>query len=103
MLMNYTRQEMEGCYANEQNVWARLLDMKVLYEPVGPRNQKIVMPSPRAENVYTEAPGEIGNWIGWQIVNSWMERHPEASLSDLLKASDSQQFLEAAKYKPKRK
>ena len=29
--MGYTREQMEGCYANEQGVWARLLDQNLLY------------------------------------------------------------------------
>ncbi|MBK8554558.1 MAG: hypothetical protein IPL65_01735 [Lewinellaceae bacterium] len=102
LLMGYTQADMEACYANEQNTWARLLNLKVLYEPLGAKNQKIVMPSPRAENVFTEAPGEIGNWIGWQIVNAYMERHPGTSMEELLAFSDAQKFMEAAKYKPKR-
>mgnify|MGYP001362366363 CR=1 FL=1 len=69
--MGYTREQLEGCQANEQEVWARLLEMKVLYQPLNNKNQKIVTPSPSADNVFQEAPGEIGNWVGWQIVMSY--------------------------------
>ena len=100
--MGYTSAQMEGCYANEQEVWARLLSMNVLYEPLNNKNQKIVMPSPSADNVFQEAPGEIGNWVGWQIVKAYMQRNPEATLEEMLNFKDSQQFLEQAKYKPKR-
>lgn len=100
--MGYTREQMEECFANEQEVWARLLDMNVLYQPLNNKNQKIVMPSPSADNVFQEAPGEIGNWIGWRIVSSYMLRHPGTSLDNLFNLRDTQQFLEQAKYKPKR-
>lgn len=100
--MGYTTNQMEGCYANEQNVWARLLDMKVLYEPLGMGNQKIVTPSPSADNVFQEAPGEIGNWIGWQIVKSYVKRHPETTPSDIIGIKDTQTFMEEARYKPQR-
>lgn len=102
MKMGYTRAQMEGCYVNEQEVWARLLELGVLYQNLNSKNQKIVMPSPSADNVFQEAPGEIGNWVGWQIVKAYMKRYPETSLSDLLNLRDAQQFLEKAKYKPKR-
>ena len=102
MKMGYTREQMEGCYANEAEVWARLLDLQVLYTPVNDKNQKIVMPSPSAEIVFPQAPGEIGNWVGWQIVKAYMERHPNTTMEQLLNFNDPQKFLEQAKYKPKR-
>lgn len=100
--MGYTREQMEGCYVNEQEVWARLLDMEVLYQPLSSRNRKIVEPSPSADNVFQEAPGEIGNWIGLRIVEAYMRRYPDRSVSDLLAQRDAQAFLQASKYKPKR-
>lgn len=102
MIMNYTKAQAEEAVVNEQRTWARLLELKVLYEPLNSKNRKIVEPSPDTQNVFTEAPGEIGNWIGWQIVKAYMERHPKTTLPELLNFRDSQQFLEKAKYKPKR-
>jgi len=100
--MGYTREQLEGCYANEQEVWARLLDLNVLYQPLNNKNQKIVMPSPSTDIVFQESPGEVGNWVGRQIVKAWMHRYPETSVEELLNQRDAQQFLEKAKYKPKR-
>ena len=102
MKMGYTQAQIEGCYANEQEVWARLLELNVLYQPLGSKNQKIVEPSPSTDNVFQEAPGEIGNWVGWQIVKSYMQRYPNTSFEELVNLRDTQQFLEKAKYKPKR-
>jgi hypothetical protein len=102
MKIGYTREQIEGCYANEAEVWARLLDLRVLYTPVNDKNQKIVMPSPTAEIVFPQAPGEVGNWVGWQIVKAYMKRYPETTMEQLLNLTDPQKFLEQAKYKPKR-
>jgi hypothetical protein len=52
--------------------------------------------------LFTEAPGEIGNWMGLQIVRAYMLRHPDTSLDQLLAMQDAQQLLEASRYKPKR-
>ncbi|MBK9338920.1 MAG: hypothetical protein IPM98_21240 [Lewinellaceae bacterium] len=102
MKMGYTQDQLEGCHANEQGIWARLLELKVLYEPLNNKNQKIVMPSPSTDIVFQETPGEVGNWIGWQIVRAYMRRYPETSMEELLAFRDTQQFLGKAKYKPKR-
>ena len=101
--INYTAQQWAESKANEQGVWKRLLDMKVLYEPVNPRNMKIVTAGPSTDNVFQEAPGQIGNWLGWQIVKAYIKRYPATSLEELAGAVDGQAFLEKAKYKPGKK
>ena len=100
--MGYTREQMEGCYANEQGVWARLLEQNLLYSTDAKKLRKLVSPSPNAPVVFQEAPGEIGNWIGWQIVKAYMERNPDTSMDALLRFTDAQKFLEQARYKPRR-
>ncbi len=102
MKMGYTRAQMEGSEANEPQAWARLLSQNLLYSTDYGKFKKLVTPSPNAPILFQEAPGEIGNWIGWQIVRSYMKRHPETSMEELLNFSDAQKFLEAAKYKPRR-
>jgi hypothetical protein len=75
--------------------------MKVLYEPLGTRNMKIVTAGPSTDNVFQEAPGQVGNWIGWQIVRAYMKRYPNTDFAELNRLTDAQQFLEKAKYKPR--
>ncbi len=100
MIMGYTNEQMEGCVANEQAVWARILDQKLLYSTDFGEFRKLVTPSPNAPVVFQEAPGEVGNWIGWQIVKSWVKRNQGASMKELISQTDSQKFLETARYKP---
>jgi hypothetical protein len=102
LLMGYTRTQWEGCVANESQVWARLLDLNLLYETDYAKFRKLVEPSPNAPMLFTEAPGEIGNWMGRQIVLAYMQRHPNTSMDQLLAMEDAQQLLEASRYKPKR-
>jgi hypothetical protein len=102
MKMGYTREQLEGCEANEAAVWARLLTQKLLYSSNFEDFRKLVTPSPNAPIVFQEAPGEVGNWIGWQIVKAYMKRNPKTSIEALLQMQDAQKFLEQAKYKPNR-
>ena len=100
--MGYTRAQIEGCEANEQQLWAKLLELNLLYSTDFRKFQKLVTPSPDASILFPEAPGESGNWLGWQIVKAYMKRHPDTSLEQLLALQDPQQFLEQAKYKPRK-
>jgi hypothetical protein len=102
LLMGYTREQMEGCYFNEKAVWKRILDEKYLYSTDRGDIRKLVEPSPNAPKVFDEAPGEIGNWIGWQIVDAWMKKHPNAQIADLIAQKDAQKILEEAGYRPRR-
>ena len=101
--MGYSGDEWAGSLVNEQEVWGRLLDMKVLYEPLGIKNMKIVTAGPSSDNVFQEAPGQIGNFIGWQIVKAYMKRYPKTTIKELSDLMDAQKFLEKAKYKPKKR
>ncbi len=102
MKMGYTSAQMEGCVYNEQAAWARILSQNLLYSSNFESFKKLVTPSPNAPMVFQEAPGEIGNWLGWQIVKAYMKRYPETSIDALIKMQDAQKFLEEAKYKPRR-
>lgn len=101
--MGYTRAQMEGCYYNEGEAWSLLLKEKLLYSTDYSKFRKLVEPSPSAAPVLPqEAPGEVGNWLGWQIVKAYMKRYPQTSLQELINMTDAQAFLEKARYKPKR-
>jgi hypothetical protein len=102
LIMDYSAETMEGCYFNEKSVWKRILDEKLLYSTDRGDIRKLVEPSPNAPKVFDEAPGEIGNWIGWRIVQAYMTKHPNTSLKELYALTDSQKFLEQANYRPKR-
>lgn len=99
--MGYTRTQMEGCYTNEAEVWARMLGEKMLYSTDFDKIRKLVTPSPNAPAIFQEAPGEIGNWMGLQIVRAYMKRYPNTTIDQLLQMTEAQKFLELAKYKPR--
>jgi hypothetical protein len=102
-IMGYTLEQIEGCYANEQEVWAKILEKNLLFSADYATFRKLVEPGPNAPIVFQEAPGEVGNWIGWQIVKAYMKRNPNTSPQDLIKMKDAQKLLEKAKYKPRSK
>ncbi len=102
LIMGYTAEKMDGCFFNEQAVWKRILDEKLLYSTDRDDIRKLIEPSPNAPKVFDEAPGEIGNWIGWRIVETYMNRNPQTTIEQLIAMKDAQKLLEAAKYRPKR-
>jgi hypothetical protein len=100
--LNYTTEQMTGIYANESFAWGRILKQNLIYSTKFQDFQKLVMPSPNAPIIAEEAPGGIGNFIGWQIVKQYMKRHPETTLEALMKMKDAQKLLDESKYKPRK-
>ena len=49
-----------------------------------------------------QSPGNIGTWLGLQIVESYLKAYPKTTLPELLKMPiEEQKFLQASHYKPK--
>jgi hypothetical protein len=100
--LNYSSEEMKGIYANEAFTWGRILKQNLIYSTKFQDVQKLVMPAPNAPIIAEEAPGAIGNFLGWRIVQQYMKRHPETTLEALLKMKDAQKLLDESKYQPKK-
>jgi hypothetical protein len=96
----YTREQMSGSYSNEGFTWGRILKQNLLYSTKFQDYQKLVTPSPDAPIIAAEAPGGVGNFLGWQIVKQFMKRNPTTSLTDLINMRDAQKILDLSKYKP---
>ncbi|HPD53498.1 MAG TPA: gliding motility lipoprotein GldB, partial [Bacteroidia bacterium] len=47
-----------------------------------------------------ESPGNIALYIGWRIVESYMERHPDVSIRQLLEEKDLNRVYQESGYKP---
>jgi hypothetical protein len=47
-----------------------------------------------------QSPGNIGQWIGWQIVKRFAEKNSSMKPEELMR-TDAMKILEEAKYKPK--
>lgn len=96
----YTQKQFEWTRDNEARIWAQILKENLLYSTEIQKISKLVNPSPNAGGMPPEAPGRVGNYIGYKIIASYMNRHPETTFEELLKLNDAQKILEESKYKP---
>lgn len=96
----YTREQMKGSYSNEGFTWGRILKQNLLYSTKFQDFQKLITPSPDAPIIAAEAPGGVGNFLGWQIVKQFMKRNPNTSLTELINMRDAQKIMDLSKYKP---
>ncbi len=87
---------------NHLEMWAFLLNEKLLYSTDWASIRKYVEYAPHSPGMPKEAPGRTANWIGWQIVKAYMKAYPDTSPEKLLEMRDAQKILDLSRYKPKR-
>ncbi len=103
IVTEFTARQLDWMKDNELNIWTHLVTEDLLYSSNWSDIRKLVDYSPNVAGMPPEAPGRVANWIGLQIVKSYIRRHPEADLKELLAIDDADALLQASKYKPKRK
>ena len=105
IVMKYTEEKMDWCFENEGNIWAYFVENKLLFSSTHQNKQRFIEDAPFSKfhtKFDAKTPGRIGQWVGYRMVASYMNLHPEKSLTDLINELDSQIILRESAYKPKR-
>ena len=100
VLIWYTAEEIKGARSNEDLIWARFIQDKVLFSTNVIDKKNYLGDRPVTIQVGEKCPGRIGQWIGWQIVDGYMKKHPDMSLADLMSLDDAQSIFKNSNYKP---
>ena len=101
--IGYTAIQEKFCMENEFQMWSYLVDEKLLYDNNIKNYQRFIEDGPFTKfylEIDRESPGRIGQWLGWQIVKSYMENN-DVTLDQLLKTEPTVIFNKS-KYKPKK-
>jgi hypothetical protein len=103
LLIGYNKEQMEWCKRNESEMWAFLVSQKLLFNNNKNITSKFMAEAPFTDGFPKESPGRTGHFIGWQIIESYMENHAQTTLSALMQNADYQDIFNKSNYKPKRK
>lgn len=101
--IGFTKDQIKWCIENEQNIWAFFIDKQILYSANYENTRKFTQDGPFTLAFSKDAPAMIGNWVGWQILRSYMNNNSDVSLQDLLAETDAKKILKFSGYKPKQK
>ncbi len=97
----YTAAQLKGCYDNEAAIWNYFIENNLLYISDPSQLKDYTGEGPKTEALGSASPGNIGLFIGWQIVKKWMTgKEDKTTLTQLLQ-TDAKQIFTEAKYKPK--
>jgi hypothetical protein len=99
--IGYTGAQLDWCRQNEQYIWQYFVQRELLYKKDMQTILYYIGPGPTTQGMPPVAPGDIGSWVGWQIVRRYMSLHPDTTLSALMNMKDAQRLLNEAQYKPR--
>ena len=98
----YTQKQMDWCNNNEAEVYNFFIRENLFYSKDWERVLRYVNEGPYSTGMPSQSPGNIGSWLGLQMVRAYMKQHPEMTLQQLLAQNiEPQLFLEQSKYKPR--
>lgn len=101
--LGYDSPQLRWLDDNEGRIWNELITRQLLYS-TDPRDaDRLVMPSPATTLINQQAPGRAGRYVGYQIVKSYLKKHPETTMEQLLNSKfyNSQTTLQESGYAPK--
>jgi hypothetical protein len=97
----YTQQQLYWCNENEALIWSYIVRNEDLYSLNPTIIQTYMGEGPFTQGFSQElSPGNIGQWIGWRIVQKFADKNPGLKPEEIMN-TDAKTILEGAKYKPK--
>ena len=100
LLIGYTGEDMIEVNENEDIIWASFLHNQILYETDHEMKKKFIGERPKVHEIGEKCPGRIGTWVGWEIVQSFMNSHDKVTLQELMKNPDAKAIFQTSKYNP---
>lgn len=97
----YTRQQLEWCKEYEGLIWSYIVKNEDLNSINPEIIQNYIGEAPFTQGLSQEqSPGNIGQWVGWQIVKKFVSKNSGWSPEKIMN-TPAREILNVAKYKPK--
>ena len=101
--IGYTPEQIKWCAENEGYIWRYFIDKEMLYSVDANLIPIFLSPAPFSKfylEIDNDSPGQVGAWIGWQIVRSYMKNN-DVTINELMNKK-AKEIFEQSKYKPKK-
>mgnify|MGYP003571270063 FL=1 len=96
----YTTVQLDWCKKNEREIWLSLVDKNALFSTSAKEINRMIHPAPFTAAYSRKSPGGLGQWIGYQIVKSYLKHNKSVTLQELMRNNDYQKILNKSRYKP---
>lgn len=100
VVLNYTDEQIKWCKRQEYEIWKFFLEKELIFSHEGMEVDKMMNDGPFTPGMPPESPGGVGNYIGYQMVKSYMDKNKTLTLVDLINMKNDRELLNS--YKPGR-
>ena len=100
ILLGYSSKQVKWVEQFERDVWATIVGNNMLYANGVDMHRNFFGDGPFTQAFSKDAPARLGEYIGLQIIRSYMTNN-DVSLQDLLRNNDPQQIFQNSQYKPR--
>ncbi len=101
--IGYTRDELVWAQSNEDQIWRYFIENEVIYDTDSELYTRFLYPAPFSKfylQLDSESPSRLGQYVGWNIIRSYMEKN-DVSVKKMLNTS-AEEIFNKANYKPKK-
>ena len=101
ILLGYSDLQIEWAKVNEGQIWATLVGNNMLYANGFEQYRVLFNDGPFTSSFSEESPARLGDFVGLQIIRSFMTNNDE-TLQQLMEITDYQDIFQRSRYKPRK-
>ena len=102
-ILGYTPEQLEWAKMYEKEIWNFFVSKELLFSTDPELIKRFILPAPFSKfylNIDVDSPGQIGQWLGLQIVKSY-QKNERQSIAEFIN-TPYRELFEKSKYKPRR-
>ena len=99
IVTGYTAAQLEGCYKSEKDIWSFFVQNNLLYQKDPSLIGDYMTDGPNTAVFGDDSPGFIGQFVGYRIVEAWLQKNKALTLDKVMR-TPAKIIFEQAKYKP---
>ena len=82
--LGYTQEQLDFAESNLHSIWDEMRLQRLVYDTNPQTIDKFIASAPYTPLLGGKAPGQIGRYVGYRIVRSYLKKHPGTSLPEML-------------------
>lgn len=98
LIIGYTGQEITDAHENVSIIWANFIENELLFETSHFMKNKFLGERPKTVEIGPKCPGRIGAWVGWEIVEKYMDKTGD-DLSNMMANRNTQVIFAKSRYR----